>query len=453
MQTDRYAFRHSTPSGAAVGYFEAATHAVLAHRPAASALQSTLTVDPSHVGAIALQGFAAMLAGSAQSVPVARAMAAQSVEALRATDGGTACEQTMVEALAQASQGKLSGAAQRLEAHLASSPQTILVAKLAHALRFMSGDTKSMLATTSAILPRLDASAAGYGFVLGCHAFSLEETGSFVEADAAGRAAVALVPHDVWALHAVAHVMEMGGRAHDGIAWLQPTRSAWPSCSIFGGHLAWHLALFHLAAAEAAEALSIFDAHLSSPSECDFRDLANAASLLWRIEQEGMAVGDRWHRIAHLAHARRRDTTYVFGTLHTLLALIGANRIDAARETVAALRRSATADETDQNRVARDIGADLGDVILSLAERRQARISLASLGLKLQKIGGSIAQRDVFLRTLLLMAADAGDEIGTAKLNAQRHGQRQEDRFSSLLDRRARATRMTRTTEPLIATA
>lgn len=453
MQTDRFAFRHSTLSDAAVAAFEEATHAVLAHRPAAPALQSALASDPGHVGAIALKGVAAVLAGIAQYTPLAQTMAAQSAAALDAVRGGTASERAMVEALALAAQGNLTGAASRLEAHLAANPQAILVAKLTHALRFMCGDPKSMLATTGAILPCLDANAAGYGFVLGCHAFSLEENGQFAEADAAGRAAVELVPYDVWALHAVAHVMEMRGRAHDGIAWLEPTRATWPSCSIFGGHLAWHLALFHLATADAAKALSIFDAHLSTPSECDFRDLTNAASLLWRIEQEGIAVGDRWDCIAHLAHARRRDTTYVFGTLHALLTLIGAHRLDAAREAVDALRQSATSAATDQSRVARDVGADLADVILSLSERRRTRIPLASLGQKLQQLGGSIAQRDVFLRTLLLMAADAGDEISTAKLKQQRHSQRQEDRFSLLLERRVRRTPSDRTPERLSATA
>jgi hypothetical protein len=36
-------------------------------------------------------------------------------------------------------------------------------------------------------LPSWDAGVPGYGFVLGCHAFGLEETGDYAAAERAGR--------------------------------------------------------------------------------------------------------------------------------------------------------------------------------------------------------------------------------------------------------------------------
>ena len=76
------------------------------------------------------------------------------------------------------------------------------------------------------------------GYVLGMQAFGLEENFAFEQAEAIGRRAVELQPHDAWAVHAVGHVCEMQGRPADGIAWLNATRptgaatTRWPCTTI-----------------------------------------------------------------------------------------------------------------------------------------------------------------------------------------------------------------------------
>src|SRR3546814_11029596 len=59
------------------------------------------------------------------------------------------------------------------------------------------------------------------------HAFGLEETGDYARAEAAGRRALDIQPLDCWAHHAVAHVMEMQGRAEDGIGWMLAREPHW----------------------------------------------------------------------------------------------------------------------------------------------------------------------------------------------------------------------------------
>ena len=131
----------------------------------------------------------------------------------------------------------------------------------------------------------------------------------------------------------------------------------------------------------------------------------------------------------------------MFGSLHSLLALIGSNRIAAAQELITALRQSAARGAGDQAEVASAVGVELAETILAMAlssrdARRQAARPLAALGQRLPRLGGSIAQRDVFLRTLLLIALDAGDDVAAAKLKGLRLRQRKEDRFLALVDRR-----------------
>ena len=444
MLIDRYSFQHSTSSTAAVAAFEQVVSAVAAHQPAAAPLQTALAHDPQMAGALALKGIAAVIMASDKSMRLARELCIASETALNAApNGGTRSERALVEAHWLAAHGKLNTAAARLEQHLQTAPRDFLATKLAHALRFMSGETAAMLATTSEILPHWNGDAPGFGYLMGCHAFSLEETGSFAEAETAGRIAVDYAPDDVWALHAVAHVMEMRGRLQEGIAWLKPTTSRWSSCGNFGGHLAWHLALFHLSAGDHTSALGVFDTHLQTAPTCDFRDVANATSLLWRLEQEGINVGNRWEAVGHIAYERRCDTAYVFGAMHSLLALIGSRQFEAARELVAALKQSAVRADSDQALVSEAVGIELAETILAMAEQSGgARKPLSALALRLPRLGGSVAQRDVFLRTLLLIAAEMGDQVNVAKLKALRLRQRHQDKFLVLVEKRQSNSRL-----------
>ena len=52
---------------------------------------------------------------------------------------------------------------------------------------------------------------------------------------------------------------------------------------------------------------------------------------------------------------------------------------------------------------------------------------------RLPEIGGSNAQRDVFVRALGLAAAEAGDRESVEAVRAARHALKTEDRFSALL--------------------
>ena len=87
-------------------------------------------------------------------------------------------------------QGDFVGTTARLEAIAAEHPRDILAQKLGQYRRFYSGESKRMHDVLARALPAWDARVAGYGFVLGCHAFGLEETGDYAAAERAGREAI-----------------------------------------------------------------------------------------------------------------------------------------------------------------------------------------------------------------------------------------------------------------------
>jgi hypothetical protein len=240
-------------------------------------------------------------------------------------------------------------------------------------------------------------------------------------------------PRDAWALHAVAHVHETRGQAEAGIAWIEGARPAWTGCNNFAFHLAWHLALFHLERGRHGTVLELYDREVRPGPDEDFRDYANAASLLERLRQEGIDVGDRWRELAEVAARRRRETTLVFAVLHRLLALVAVGDFAAAHETVAALEAEAASGRGDQSRVAALVGIPLARAILANAERAGSPMGIGAALDGLDRLGGSRAQCDVFLRLLAERAAAAGDGAGLDAVLALRRRLRRDDRFAVLM--------------------
>lgn len=441
---DRFSGRHSTAVSGAVAAFEDAVLAIALHRPIADPLSRALRHDPGMPAALALSGIAAATMGREVGFAQARALLPKAEAALHAARGGTGSERVLVEAHAFAAAGSLRRAAACLEHHVSRHANDFLALKLAHALRFMTGEADRMLATLDAALASWSPRDAGFGFLQGCRAFALEETGQLEQAEVAGRRAVASEPGDVWALHAVAHVMEMSGRTAEGKAWLQSNRAGWKPCAAFGQHLAWHLALLHVAEGEHAAALDLFDGELEPARDGDFRDVANAVALLWRLEQHGVDVGSRWEQVREIADRRRRDCAYVFASLHYLLALIAARAIDEAEDVASQLSQAAARASSEQEVVAARIGTPLAEALIAFAKGHTYPCDLALLAGRLKQLGGSNAQRDLFLRTLMVIAVDKGDIHAWQAISDIRLQQRRADRFHAALERKAVQSRVSR---------
>lgn len=424
---DRTGFLHAARAEPALDAFAEAVDGLLAYRrDTQEALDRALALAPMMPAAHALQGLMLFMALRPETRPAAR-------HCLDCALPVTADESALVVALDRAlATGPLAAAAV-LESRLAQRPTLPLLVKLATMLRFLGGDAAGMLATTEAVMPSWTMGMPGYGQVLGCHAFALGEAGSHATAEAAGRTALTLQPDNPWAMHAVAHVLEMTARPEEGIAWLEATRGDWSGCNQFAGHLAWHLALFHLELGDVPNVLALYDRAIRpTPSE-DNRDFANAASLLWRLRQDGVEIGYRWNELSDIARRRRHQTDHVFTALHRMFALAATGDRHAARDQAEALARAALAGD-EQGGVARAIGAPLARTLLQfLPGADPVPPDLAALGHALPPLGGSQAQRDVFLRSLIQLAAERHDLDGLDRLLALRREMRAEDRFVRVL--------------------
>ena len=402
--------------------------AFLAHGAATPThLGAALRADPDFALGHVAKAMFYILLGRRELIATARE-AFEAAEMAHQARQVSAREMFFLEALRDWMQGHPRQALTRFEAALALNPTDTLAMKLDHAVRFVLGDHHGMRRMVEKVLPAYTNADPGYGYLLGCQAFALEETGDYQQAQIAGRKALLLAPNDAWGLHAVAHVHDMTADAAGGIKWLTGREEAWAHCNNFRYHVWWHKALMHLDLGEREVVLDLYDQQIRQDKTDDYRDISNATSLLTRLELEGVDVGDRWEELADLSANRTEDGCLIFADLHYLLALVSDGRAAAIAQMMGRLHRDAKESRTDMQRAMAcpGLSAAAGLEAFGEAKFESAFINLAEANKQLQLAGGSHAQRDVFERLTIDCGIRAGflDEAESilAKRTAQRGG-------------------------------
>jgi tetratricopeptide (TPR) repeat protein len=396
-RTDSRGVPVTTASREAIDQLEHAVLGMLGHRAdTGQHLQAALALDPELVPALCMNAFAIKCLARPDLDPAAISSVRAARAALEAR-GGSAREEALVCALENWCAGRPLLAAASLRHNIRAYPRDLLGPKLHHALHFILGRSAEMRAATALCVEASQAEERGYGYILGCHAFALEETGELSEAERVGRRAVELEPLDAWGAHAVAHVLESQDRALEGLRFMDATAAPFGGCNNFAGHLAWHRGLFLLQLERYGEALALYDRSIAVHLGRDYRDVCNASSLLFRLEQQGVSVGDRWQALAELARERSSDHASAFADAHYVLSL-GRAGDRAAAASFAAGMRAASTRSGDAARISARVGVPVADGIVALCESRaeDAVRALAPTLRGLRELGGSNAQRDLF---------------------------------------------------------
>ncbi|PIC25041.1 hypothetical protein B9Z55_018127 [Caenorhabditis nigoni] len=284
-------------------------------------------------------------------------------------------------------------------------PTDLMAVRFAQDAHFFNGTLRTNLATLDKILPFWTPDMPCYSFLFGIHAFALEESGKYVEAEKAGREALKLNRFDCWASHALAHVMEMGGRHKEGRDFMYKTEDDWKRGWMLSTHNYWHTAVFHIEHAEYESALDIFDKEVGHRFNRTnmLLDMHDASSLLWRLELEGVNVGkERWDKIKRLGELVDTHST-VFTDVHIGLALCRQEDWETEKKLRDSLEMYSGLLSEDNAEISRTIGVPLYDGMLHFARGKydEAVQKMYPLRRYVIKIGGSHAQRDVFAQTLI----------------------------------------------------
>jgi tetratricopeptide (TPR) repeat protein len=392
--------------------------AFLAHATATPEhLGTVLSEAPGFAMAHATKGLFCLMLGRSEMNETAQE-AYQAALACAREGSPTAREMGYVRGLGAWLDGRPSETVREMEAVLARWPEDALAMKISHATRFILGDRHGMRASVEALLPAYDAQNPARGYLFGCHAFCLEETGDYARAETAGRMGLSLSPDDAWGLHAVAHVFDMTCNARAGLDWLEGREGAWAHCNNFRYHVWWHKALMHLDQGEIDSVFALYDHEIRQDKTDDFRDISNGTSLLMRLELEGHDVGDRWEELADISERRADDACLIFADLHYMLALVGDNREAAIKRMMARLHRDAkktNAGELMARMANPGLSAATGLEAFGEGDYKTAFLNLGRARRSMQLAGGSHAQRDVFERLTIDCAIRGGflDEAET----------------------------------------
>jgi hypothetical protein len=375
-----------------------------------------IAASPDFVMAHALKAWLNLLGTEPAGVPVARA----ALDAARKLPA-TAQEQGHLAAIGHLADGCWYAAAQAMEDVAIECPRDLLALQVGHQLDFFRGDARMLRDRIARALPAWSKDMPGYHAMLGMHAFGLEETGDYAAAESSGRAAVEREARDIWAHHAVAHVMEMQGRQKDGIAWVTDHTEGWSSDSFFAIHNWWHLALYHLDLGNIDEVLVLFDGPIYGAQSRLILDNVDASAMLWRLHLRGIDVGDRWQAVADAWEPHKDAGNYAFNDAHAAMAFVGAGRKQSLARVVEA-QQDAMQRDGDNAAFTRQVGHPLVLAIKAFGDGNYAEAlwRLREVRNIAQRFGGSHAQRDIIDLTLIEAALRAGRQSTAAALASER---------------------------------
>lgn len=403
---------------AAVAHFDAAVRAFNIYRgdPVALADQA-IEAAPEFAMAHILKAYLFGLATEPEATLEAKSVL-ETAKPLARTEN----EKSHVAALEALVSNNWTEAAVRLDRHNIEFPHDIVALQAGHLMDFYRANARNLRDRLARVLPKWSQDQPGYSIVLGMYAFGLEEAGDYARAEAVGREATDREPLDCWAHHAVAHVLEMQGRAEDGIEWMASREPHWSGDdNFFKVHNWWHNALYHLDVGKPDAVIQLYDERVRGDESQVALDLVDASALLWRLHMEGHDVGDRWAEVARSWDAHADGQLYPFNDWHAAMAYLGAGR-ESEVDRILQQYRSAGEHGGETARWAQITGMPLIEGFRAFWQGRydQAVDMLHPARYVANSFGGSHAQRDIIDWTLTEAAVRSGNSGAAEALAAER---------------------------------
>jgi tetratricopeptide (TPR) repeat protein len=393
--------------GAALTHLETALDGLLHFRGAISSeINSALALEPGFALAHAFDAYLAMLTLEADGAIRARKDFSKFLGSLQ-TSSLTERERLHVQAADTLLDGNFLGASAILETITYEHPRDLLALAVGHHIDFFTGATRLLRDRPAATLSAWSESDANYANVLGMLAFGLEECHQHDRAFEVGLEAVERNPKDVWAMHAVGHTFEETGRFADGLKFYDDRLSDWTVGNFYNVHNWWHYALYALEAGDTTRALAVHDGVLFTAQTGNLSlQLTDASALLWRMRLEGHAELERFQILADRWRAKIEPEFHAFIDMHMVMAFVGADCEEDAERVIANRERwlETNPPETITNvHMTRAIGLPVARAILAFGRGQFERAIelLFPIRHRIHEFGGSHAQRDAVLKTLI----------------------------------------------------
>ena len=422
MAHDRYGLPLATQSPvAAEAYVEGVDRFLAAQAGAEESFERALAADPDF--ALAHVGHARSLQLMGKGAP-ARESAARA-EGL--TAGLDRRQRQHVETLGLVVTGPGARALAAIREHLAEFPRDAMALAAANGVYGLIGFSGHQ-ERNEEMLALLDGLAPAYGqdwWFLGAHGFAQTEALGWRAGAPVVERALTLAPRNAHAAHAWAHVLYEQGDDRQGVAFVERWTPEYSRAAPLHCHLSWHQALFELGQGRPDRALALYQDRIRPGRSlgAPFSTLVDSASLLWRRELAGApSPPEAWSAVAQHARASFAAPGLAFADVHCAMAPAAAGDAEGLERWVAELRRADAEGRVPAGSVvptvARAMGAFArGDYAETIAE-------LAPVLEQVVRVGGSLAQRDLFEYTLVAAYVRTGRSEEAERL-LRRHIARQ----------------------------
>lgn len=307
--------------------------------------------------------------------------------------GAVACIATIVA-------GENDRALDMLRAQLTEFPEDDLSVWVWHIFAGLQGWRADRYAFTYALLATLPPRYEEEWWFLSALSYLCHEMDRFTESRRYAERALARYPRAAGASHSLSHVFYETSDHRGGIAFLNEWMPGYALKAPLFGHLAWHLALFELAAGHYTRVLDVYDRYIAPSAMYSRLALADAASLLWRVQIYGGA--DRalpWQSVREIAERTAALPGFAFADVHAAMAYGAAGDDAAMQRLIGGLSTLDAQGHPLAGRVALPIVRGLH--AFSHGAYDETVQQLAPIMGEVVRIGGSHAQREVIEDTLL----------------------------------------------------
>lgn len=249
-----------------------------------------------------------------------------SAETAKATSGGLSRrERQHIDIIHRSLTGDSQNALQLAREHLDDFPSDAHILQQFTGLMSGSGSLERIRQT----LDEIERRETAYGddwFYLGLRSFYLHESDRFEESRVYAERSLQGNPRNGNASHNMAHVFYETSDYEGGLDFLNDWIVGYSARAPFFSHLNWHMALFELTQGRYARAQEIYEQCIR-PSVLEKHGglgppLADATSLLWRLELYGKGVSERdWSEVRAFAADQAANPGVSFQDAHAALAL------------------------------------------------------------------------------------------------------------------------------------
>nr|XP_006811303.1 PREDICTED: tetratricopeptide repeat protein 38-like [Saccoglossus kowalevskii] len=263
---------------------------------------------------------------------------------------------------------------------LTTYPTDILAIKFAYDACYIMGYSQLMNGMMKRVLPYWEEEMEFYRTLKTLYAFVLVECNYFIEAEIIAREGLKHNNTDPQMVHVMAHVLGVTGHVGEAIMLLRSSLYCHGDYSaaivVYDTEIARR--------ADSAESLNIFNIY-------------DCCSLLFRLELEGVDVGERYNELYKVISPYMNDHISAYSDMHLLMAIMGRGRQHEISRFIESVRKYINNQTGTQRDIMHEIGIVIFEAFQAYKDGDYAKVVdiLLPVRHKVWKIGGSQPQRDV----------------------------------------------------------